>query len=143
MRARRWLSGILIAAGLVCAASCRHTPFDDISITAVEVAQAPRLDYLHAQAGMKFLQVKFQFENKGKAPLILKALDFSLRDVSGRLHPFSAQVLDMGQPKHVAEVRIGPEELLPGSVVFQIPSAARPAEMIFRQNLEGGLAIKL
>jgi hypothetical protein len=137
-RALKW--GLLVS---VCLTACSHGPFDDIAITAVEMAEAPKMDWMRARAEMKFLQVKFDFSNQTEEPITLQAIDFSLRDTAGTLHPYSAQVLDMGQPKHVASVRVEPEQILQGSVIFQIPRSARPAQLIYLQNKQGGLAVPL
>jgi hypothetical protein len=131
---------VLALAGL---SACSRGPFDDITITAVELAEAPRMDWMRARAEMKFLQVKFDFSNQTEEPITLQAIDFSLRDTGGTLHPYSAQVLDMGQPKHVASVTVEPEQILQGSVIFQIPRSARPSQLIYMQNKQGGLAVPL
>lgn len=128
---------------LLFAAACGKGPFDDVAITAVELRSAPKLEFLRARVGMKFLEVRFEFENKGREPVTLKALDFSLRDSTGRLYPYSAQVLDMGQPRGVAEAAVEPGQRVPGSIVFQIPGNAVPGELIYRQDVENGLSIRL
>ena len=138
---RRLLSGAVLAAALL--AGCAAKPFGDVRITAVELRSAPRLEFLRARVGMKFLEVRFEFENLADENVILKALDFSLRDTGGTLYPFSAQVLDMGQPRGEVKVSVPPKGSLSGSVVFQIPESARPAQLIFRQEVGGGLAIRL
>jgi hypothetical protein len=140
---RMALRAALVAAGLLAAAGCGRGPFDDVAITAVEMSQAPKLEFLRARVGMKFLEVRFEFENKGKEPITLKALDFSLRDRAGTLHPYSAQVLDMGQPRGSAQVKVEPGARLSGSVVFQIPRQAEPGELIYRQEVSGGLSVRL
>ncbi len=129
--------------GLAFLAGCGHEPFEDIEITAVSIAEAPKMDWMRARAEMKFLQVKFHFSNMTDEPIRLQAIDFSLRDATGRLHPYGAQVLDMGQPKHVATVTVEPEQILEGSVIFQIPKPAHPVEMIYMQTKQGGLAVRL
>lgn len=134
---------LLAAATVLTAVACGHGPFDDMAITAVELRQAPKLEFLRARVGMKFLEVRFEIENRGKEPLTLRALDFSLRDRGGTLYPFSAQVLDMGQPRGEVKAQVPPGVRLSGSVVFQIPDRAEPAELIYRQDLGGGLSIKL
>jgi hypothetical protein len=133
----------LVLALIPFAAACARGAFDDVGITAVELRSAPRLEFLRARVGMKFLEVRFEFENKGGEPLPLQALDFSLRDAAGQLYPFSAQVLNMGQPRGVAEARIEAGQRVPGSVVFQVPERAVPGELIYRQDAGGGLAISL
>lgn len=138
---RRLGSAVILAAGLL--SGCTGGPFDDVRITAVELRSAPRLEFLRARVGMKFLEVRFEFENAGNETVTLKALDFSMRDTRGTLYPFSAQVLDMGQPRGKAEATVEPDQRLPGSVVFQIPSEAVPGELIYRQEVEGGLRISL
>ena len=136
-RAIRWLWPLILLT------ACGGGPFDDVAITAVELRSAPKLEFLRARVGMQFLEVRFELENKGSEPLRLKALDFSLRDTAGPLYPFSAQVLDMGQPRGTATVTVEPGLRLPGSVVFQIPAEAVPGQLIYRQELEGGLAVRL
>ena len=131
----------LLAAWLPLA--CGHSPFEDISITAVELRQAPRLEFLRARVGMKFLEVKFEMENRASEPLFVKALDFSLRDTKGALHPYSAQVLDMGQPPGTVTAEVPPGGRLTGSVVFQVPSDSDPAELIYRREIGGGLSVRL
>ena len=138
---RRLVLCMLLAAALL--SGCGAKPFDDVRITAVELRSAPRLEFLRARVGMKFLEVRFEFENLADETVTLKALDFSLRDTRGTLYPFSAQVLDMGQPLGRAEAIVEPEQRAPGSVVFQIPSDAVPGELIYRQELGGGLVINL
>lgn len=125
------------------AAACGHGPFDDYSIRAVELREAPRLEFLRARVGMKFLEVRFEFENRGEEPLSLKALDFSLRDTGGTLHPYSAQTLDLGQPRGQAHAILQPGQIQAGAVVFQIPDHAEPAALIYRQDLAGGMVIRL
>src|SRR5215813_2577551 len=127
----------MLAAGLIvmAAAACGRGPLDDVAITAVELRQAPKLEFLRARVGMKFLEVRFDLENRGREPLDLKALDFSLRDSAGTLYPFSAQVLDMGQPRGEVKVTVPSKVSLSGSVVFQIPERAQPAQLIFRQEI--------
>ena len=122
---------------------CRHSPFDDYAITAVELRQAPRLEFVRAHRGMKFFQVLFDFKNDSDETLVLKALDFSVRDTRGELYPFSAQVLDMGQAFHSAESSLESGQIRSGSVVFMIPKKAVPKEMVFRYQVEGGLAVTL
>ena len=124
-------------------AACGKGPFDDYVIEAVELRSAPKLEFLQARAGMKFLEVRFEFENRSKEPLVLKALDFSLRDAAGTLYPFSAQVLDMGQSRGAATVELPKGARRAGSVVFQIPDRAAPAELIYRQETAGGLVVRL
>ncbi len=134
---------IIIAVVALGLASCARGPLSDYAIDAVELRSAPRLEFLRAQDGMKFLQVLFEFHNGSGEDLVLRATDFALRDADGRVYPFSAQVLDMGQPFHTAASRLEAGERRPGSVVFQIPRRAVPAEMIYRQDVEGGLAVSL
>ena len=134
-------STILILLAL--AGACGGGPLDDVAITAVELRQAPKLEFLRARVGMKFLEVRFELENRSKEPLKLKALDFSLRDSGGTLYPFSAQVLDMGQPRGEPNAVVPPKVTLSGSVVFQVPEKAQPAQLIYRQEVSGGLAVKL
>ena len=124
-------------------AACRHNPFADYSITAVELRSAPKLEFLRAHSGMKFLQVLFDFKNDSDETLVLRALDFSLRDAEGRHYPFSAQVLDMGQAFHTSESFLEAGQIKPGSVVFQIPRKAVPKELVFRFAVEGGLVVEL
>ena len=133
----------LVLALIPLAAACARGPFDDVDITAVELRWAPRLEFLKARVGMSFLEVRFEFANKGSAPLTLKALDFSLRDTAGQLYPYSAQVLNLGQPRGVAEARIEAGQRVSGSVVFQVPERAVPADLIYRQDVGSGLAISL
>lgn len=129
---------------LVClAAACSAGPLDEYAIESVGIVSAPRLEFLQARAGMKFLQVRFEFENRAGKPVTLKALDFSLKDTAGRLHPFSAQVLDMGQARGTAEAVVQPGQRLAGSVVFQVPKDSLPAVLIFRREIGGGLIVKL
>ncbi len=92
---------------------------------------------------MRFFAVKFEFVNNSDQPLRLSALDFALRDTEGRLYPYSAQVLDMGQPKGEAEARLESGGRRPGSVVFQIPKGAMPAELVYKSDVNGGLSISL
>ena len=40
-------------------------------------------------------------------------------------------------------VTFEPEQILQGSVIFQIPRSARPAQLIYLQNKQGGLAVPL
>lgn len=139
----RWAA---LAAGAVLAlacAACGDDPLDDISITAVELRTAPRLEFLRARVGMRFLEVRMEFENGKDEPVAVKQLDFALRDTRGTLHPFSAQVLDMGQPRGFPTVHVQPGQRLAGSVVFQIPEESAPAELIYRQELGGGLSVSL
>ncbi len=131
------------AALLAAALGCSGGPFDEVALQAVELRAAPKLEFLRARVGMKFLEVRFEFENLADEPLTLKALDFSLRDTEGRLHPYSAQVLDLGQPRGSAKAVLGPGERKRGSVVFQIPETAQPGALIYRQDLGGGLAVRL
>jgi hypothetical protein len=49
----------------------------------------------------------------------------------------------MGQPRGEVKVTVGPGVRLAGSVVFQVPDRAQPAELIYRQSDAGGLAVKL
>lgn len=128
---------------VLAAAACGGGPLDDIAITAVKLESAPRLDFLRARNGMKFLAVSFELENRTGDILSIKALDFSMTDTQGRLYPFSAQVLDMGQDKGVATATIRHGERLPGRVVFQVPTAALPGSLIYRQDIEGGLEVRL
>ncbi|HET6372566.1 MAG TPA: DUF4352 domain-containing protein [Candidatus Polarisedimenticolia bacterium] len=139
---RLWL---VVVGGLsvLLAAGCGKEPFDGISITAVELRAAPRLEFLHARDGMRFLEVRFEFENKTGEPVVLKALDFSLRDTAGTLYPFSAQVLDMGQPRAQTDVTVPPKQRVSGSIVFQVPWKASPGELIYRQEKDGGLSVRL
>jgi len=109
----------------------------------VELRQAPRLEFLRARVGMKFLEVRFEFENLSDDPVTLRAIDFALRDAAGTLHPFSAQVLDMGQAPGQAQIELQHGMKLPGSVVFQIPEQSEPAELIYRYNVQGGLVVRL
>jgi len=141
-------AAILAAAAAVSAAGllspgCGHGPFDDVSITAVELRQAPRLEFLRARVGMKFLEVRFEMENRAKEPLSVKALDFSLRDTAGTVHPYSAQVLDMGQPPGTVMAEVPAGGRMPGSVVFQIPQTSDPAQLIYRRETGGGLTVRL
>lgn len=128
---------------LIASAACGARPFDQVGITAVELRSAPKLEFLRARVGMKFLEVRFEFENRGGEPLTLKALDFSLRDSAGRLYPYSAQVLDMGQPRGTVEATLEPGQRASGSVVFQVPADAVPGSLIYRREVEGGLSIRL
>src|SRR5881628_2166852 len=139
----RCVAAIVAAALASAVAACGHGPFDDVAITAVELRQAPKLEFLRARVGMKFLEVRFEIENHAKEPLTLRALDFSLRDRGGTLYPFSAQVLDMGQPPGEVKAQVPPGGRLGGSVVFQIPQKAEPAELIYLQDSGGGLAVRL
>jgi hypothetical protein len=133
-----------VAAILLLAVwGCGPKPFEGLSIRAVELRQAPRLEFLRARVGMKFLEVRFEFENQSSEPVTLRAIDFALRDAAGTLHPFSAQVLDMGQPAGQAQVEIQPGGTLPGSVVFQIPERSQPAQLIYRYQADGGLVVSL
>jgi hypothetical protein len=135
------LRRLLCAAALtLCAVACGG-PFDDYTVEFVELRSAPRLEFLRARSGMKFLQVMFEFENRSGEDLVLRALDFSLRDTTGRLHPFSAQVIYMGQPMATAEVTLGSKERRRGSVVFQVSSGVVPSEMVYMQDVQGGLSI--
>ena len=137
---------VLVLVGLLAALStgaCGSGPFDDVRITAVELRSAPRLEFLRARLGMKFLEVRFEFENQSGETMKVKALDFSLRDTRGTLYPFSAQVLDLGQPRGMAVASVESEQRLPGSIVFQVPEDAVPAELIYRQEVQGGLVISL
>ncbi len=134
---------VLMVLGLLAATtSCRHNPFADYAISAVELRSAPRLEFLRAHRGMKFLQVLFDFKNDSEETLVLRALDFSLRDTKGKHYPFSAQVLDMGQAFHTAESFLEAGQIKSGSVVFQIPRKAVPKEMVFRFEVEGGLVVR-
>ena len=128
---------------LLAASGCGPKPFDGISIHAVELRQAPRLEFLRARVGMKFLEVRFEFENLSDDPVTLRAIDFALRDAAGTLHPFSAQVLDMGQAPGQAQIELQHGMKLPGSVVFQIPEGSEPAELIYRYSVQGGLVVRL
>jgi len=128
---------------MLAASGCGPQPFEGISIQAVELRQAPRLEFLRARVGMKFLEVRFEFENLSDYPVTLRAIDFALRDTAGTLHPFSAQVLDMGQPPGQAQIELQEGVKLPGSVVFQIPERSVPAELIYRYDAQGGLVVKL
>ncbi len=132
-----------LAAALVLMASCSRNPFQDITIDAVELRAAPKLEFLRARAGMEFLEVKFEFENRTDGPVTLKAIDFALRDAAGKLHPFSAQVLNMGQPRGQAQVVIPRGRRQAGSVVFQVPKDTVPAELIYRYDVQGGLTVSL
>lgn len=133
---------LALALGLALPA-CGSRPFQGVSIQAVELAQAPKLEFLRARVGMKFLAVRFEFENLTDDPIRLSSTDFSLRDTAGTLHPFSAQVLDMGQPRGQAHVDVQPGMRLPGSVVFQIPDRSQPGELIYRYEMQGGLKVRL
>jgi len=141
------LPALLAMAAIVMAAwlpmACGHAPFEDVSITAVELREAPKLEFLRARVGMKFLDVRFEMENRAEEPLAVKALDFSLRDTAGTVHPYSAQVLDMGQPPGTVIAELPPGGRLPGSVVFQIPRDSEPAELIYRREIGGGLSVRL
>ena len=53
----------LILLAMALSAGCGAKPFDDVRITAVELRSAPRLEFLRARVGMKFLEVRFEFEN--------------------------------------------------------------------------------
>ncbi|HKY32268.1 MAG TPA: DUF4352 domain-containing protein [Candidatus Polarisedimenticolia bacterium] len=134
---------LILPAALLGAAGCAAQPLEGLVIEAVELRQAPRLEFLRARVGMKFLEVRFDFENRSDDTVTLKALDFSLRDAAGTLHPFSAQVLMMGQPRGQAHIDVQPGLRLPGSVVFQIPEGSAPAELIYRYDLDGGKVISL
>lgn len=123
--------------------ACGQGPFDDYVIRAVELRQAPRLEFLRARAGMKFLEVRFEFENRSGEPLTLRALDFALRDSRGTLHPFSAQTLDLGQPRAQPHAVLQPGQIQPGSIVFQVPATAVPAALIYRQDVAGGMVVNL
>ena len=141
---RRSKRGLVLATGLLLLglAGCSG-PFDHVNIEIVELRSAPRLEFLHARAGMEFIQIVFEFENRSRQELVLKALDFSIRDTSGRLFPYSAQVIYMGQPRATAEVTLEGKERRRGSVVFQIPDRATPSQLVYLQNVEGGLSISL
>ncbi len=133
-----------VAAGLVMACGgCGGPAWKDYSIQAVELRQAPKLEFLRARVGMKFLEVRFDFENGGDDPVTLRAIDFALRDTAGTLYPFSAQVLDMGQAAGQAQVELQPGLKLPGSVVFQVPEASVPGELIYKYEVNGGLVVPL
>lgn len=140
-RPGRAVMSLLAAVGLCVA--CGPQPFKGMAIQAVELRQAPKLEFLRARVGMKFLEVRFEFENLSDEPITLRAIDFALRDTAGTLHPFSAQVLDMGQPRGQAHVELQHGMKLPGSVVFQIPEGSQPGELIYRYELQGGLKITL
>jgi len=137
---KRIVSFLLLLIGVI---ACGSGPFDNYAIDVVELRSAPKLEFLRARAGMKFLEVKFEFENRSKQPLALKALDFSLRDAAGTLYPFSAQVLDMGQPRGAATAELPAGARRAGWVVFQIPDRAVPAQLIYRQEIAGGLVVTL
>ena len=140
----RIVKGAAVAAGLVVACyGCGGPAWQDYSIQAVELRQAPKLEFLRARVGMKFLEVRFDFENGGDDPVTLRAIDFALRDTAGTLHPFSAQVLDMGQPAGHAHVEMQPGLKLSGSVVFQIPEGSVPGELIYKYEVNGGLVVPL
>jgi hypothetical protein len=125
---------LLATVGLLAATvSCQHNPFADYAISAVELRSAPKLEFLRAHRGMKFLQVLFDFRNDSEETLVLRALDFSLRDSKGKHYPFSAQVLDMGQAFHTSESFLEPGQIKSGSVVL---------EMVFRFEVEGGLVVR-
>ena len=124
-------------------AGCGSHPLDDFGIRVVELREAPKLEFLRAHVGMRFFEVRFEFENRSEEPVTVTALDFSLRDTQGDLYALSAQVLDMGQPKAVAHAEVEPESVVSGSVVFQIPASAMPAQLIYRREVEGGLVVKL
>jgi hypothetical protein len=142
MAATRSVLGVWLAVAALGIA-CTEQPFRGVAIQAVELRQAPKLEFLRARVGMKFLEVRFEFENMTDDPITLRAIDFSLRDTAGTLHPFSAQVLDMGQPRGQAHAELQPGMKLPGSVVFQIPEPSRPGELIYRYELAGGLKVRL
>jgi hypothetical protein len=134
---------VLALLGVLAAtASCSHDPFEDYEIAAVELRSAPRLEFVRAHNGMKFLQVLFDFKNDSGETLVLRALDFSLRDTQGKHYPFSAQVLDMGQAFHTAESFLESGQVKSGSVVFMIPRKAVPKELVFRFEVEGGLVVR-
>ena len=63
------------------------------SISAVEMAEAPKMDWMRARAEMKFLQVKFDFSNQTEEPITLQAIDFSLRDTGGTEEPVELRAL--------------------------------------------------
>ena len=136
---------ILLAAlaAAVSMVACAAKPFEDVSITAVELREAPKLEFLRARVGMKFLEVRFEMENRAREVLQVKALDFSLRDDTGKVHPYSAQVLDMGQPRGTVVAQVPAGVRVPGSVVFQIPQEAQPAALIYKREMAGGLAVSL
>ncbi|MGH9866621.1 MAG: DUF4352 domain-containing protein [Candidatus Polarisedimenticolia bacterium] len=138
---RPWIPALGLS--LLLAAGCGGGPFDDYVIHTVELNQAPKLEFLQARVGMKFLEVRFDFDNQSGDPVTLRALDFSLRDTAGTLHPFSAQVLDMGQPAGYAHVDLQPGMKQTGSVVFQIPERSDPAQLIFRYDTDGGKIVSL
>ena len=137
------VSRAVATAMLLLVAGCDHGRFGDIGLSAVELRQAPKLEFLRARVGMRFLEVRFEIENRAKEPLVLVALDFALRDSAGKLYPYSAQVLDMGQPRGEVKAVVAPGMRLAGSIVFQIPDNAQPAQLIYRQSEGGGLAVKL
>jgi len=137
---RRLVIAAWIAASI---AGCSRGPFAYYAIEIIELRSAPRLDFLRAHNDMTFLQIVFTFHNDSGESLELTSTDFSLRDTRGRLHPFSAQVLDMGQRFHSARSILESGEKRQGAVVFQIPRGAEPAEMIYRQDVEGGLVVSL
>jgi len=134
---------MILGAVLVLMASCSRSPFEEITIDAVELRAAPKLEFLRARVGMEFLEVKFEFENRTDGPITLRAIDFALRDAAGKLHPFSAQVLNMGQPRGQAQVVIQRGRRQAGSVVFQVPKETVPAELIYRYQVQGGLVVRL
>jgi hypothetical protein len=141
---RRLVRATVAAAGLLIASGgCGGPAWKDYSIQAVELRQAPKLEFLRARVGMKFLEVRFDFENGGNDPVTLRAIDFALRDTAGTLYPFSAQVLDMGQPAGQAQVDMQPGLKLSGSVVFQIPERSVPGELIYKYEVNGGLVVPL
>jgi len=134
---------LAVAAALLAIASCSRDPFKDFTIDAVEIRSAPKLEFLRARVGMRFLEIRFEFENRSDGPVSLRAIDFALRDSGGTLHPFSAQVLNMGQPRGQTTVEVPRGMRQAGSIVFQVPNEARPAELIYRYEQNGGLVVRL
>jgi hypothetical protein len=49
----------------------------------------------------------------------------------------------MGQERGVAAASVRHGERVPGRVVFQVPHAALPGSLIYRQDVEGGLEVRL
>ena len=60
-----------LLASMAALPGCGHDPFDDVAITAVELRQAPKLEFLRARVGMKFREVRFEVENRSREPLTL------------------------------------------------------------------------
>ncbi|HET9480776.1 MAG TPA: DUF4352 domain-containing protein [Candidatus Polarisedimenticolia bacterium] len=137
------LLALAAVASTAATSGCAADPFGDYVIDAVELRKAPKLEFLRARVGMVFFEVRFEFENRSDEPLTLKALDFSLKDSAGTLYPFSAQVLDLGQERGFATATLEPGARRPGSVVFQIPAEAVPTALIYRQEVGGGMIVRL